>query len=50
MLEIAIGALVIIAGVLWFRKRRPKADPAPKPADYICTHCGEKDCHCERRS
>lgn len=51
MLEIVLVILIVIgvAVFLWKRPRRRDAVP-PKPTTYDCPHCGEKDCHCERRS
>ncbi len=51
MLEILIFSLILIGVVVWLRKRPRKQRPAPNDkAAVVCPRCGEKDCHCERRS
>ncbi len=51
MLEIAVFSLIIIgvAGLLLMRRKKPRPD-RHKPEVFECPVCGEKDCHCERRS
>ena len=50
MLEILVVGLTIIGAIVfvqWRRRRpRPRGD---QPVTFDCPHCGEKDCHCERR-
>ncbi len=50
MLEILIIGL-IVSGVVFFLlwRKKSSAPPGDKPVTFVCPHCGEKDCHCERR-
>ncbi len=51
MLEIVIIGLIIIGVGVWLWRRSPKKNSAQNDAvTFVCPHCGEKDCHCERRS
>ena len=50
MLEILIIGLivsVVVFFLLW--RKKSSAPPGGKPVTFVCPHCGEKDCHCERR-
>jgi hypothetical protein len=51
MLEIVLVILTVIGVAVLLWKRPRKKDVAHnKPTTYVCPQCGEKDCHCERRS
>ena len=50
MLEILIVGLIAIGVIVWLQWRnKSSASPDEKPVTFVCPHCGEKDCHCERR-
>lgn len=50
MLEILIIGLIVIGGFVFLQwRRRSSTSPGDKPVKFVCPHCGEKDCHCERR-
>ncbi len=46
---LAVAALTLGAYAAWRYNKKNRSRPLPPVATYVCTQCGEKDCHCHKQ-
>jgi hypothetical protein len=46
---LAVLALAVTAYAVYRYRKPDRSRTLPPVATYVCTQCGEKDCHCHRQ-
>ncbi len=46
---LALMALALGAYAAYRYHKKNRSRPLPPVTTYVCNHCGEKDCHCQKQ-
>jgi hypothetical protein len=47
---VAAAAFIVLAGGCLYALRRRSKASKPQPPAFVCPHCGERHCQCERQT